>query len=91
MSVESYETIELQVSDQVAELLESRKIMHDEIRMVIHNAETKGEKLYQQGSDDFLARLRIANVTFYVKYAAAGGGTYTVQTAYSHRTELTEE
>lgn len=91
MSSEPYESIELEKTDQVTELLESRKIMDDEIRMVIHNAETKEEKLYQQESDKFLAKLRVTQVTFYVEYSPAGEGTYTVHTAYSHRTELVEE
>ncbi|MEW6616618.1 MAG: hypothetical protein AB1401_14280 [Thermodesulfobacteriota bacterium] len=91
MSSETYESIKVEKTDQVTELLEARKIMDDDIRMVIHNAETKEEKLYQQGSDKFLAKLRVADVTFYVEYSLAGEGAYTVHTAYSHRTELGEE
>lgn len=90
MDSETYEIIELKKSDEVAELLESSKILDDEIKMVINNAETKGEKLYQQDSDKLLAKLRIANATFYVKYSSAGENVYVVHEAYSHRAELVE-
>ncbi|MEW6615803.1 MAG: peptide deformylase [Thermodesulfobacteriota bacterium] len=66
------------------------EIDHLDGKLIIdkHNAETKEGKLYQQGSDKFLAKLRVADVTFYVEYSLAGDGAYTVHTAYSHRTEL---
>ncbi|MFA4916772.1 MAG: hypothetical protein WC560_08895 [Syntrophales bacterium] len=87
---ESYEAVGLKISDEVAELLESRQIMQDEIKIVINNAETKREKLYQEKADRFLAKLRISQVTFYVEYSLSGENTYVVHSAYSHRTELVE-
>lgn len=83
-----YETINLQKSDEVTHLVESRHILDEEIKMVIHNAETTGDKLYRTETDKYLAKLRIANATFYVEYSVAGERTYIVHTAYSHRTEL---
>jgi hypothetical protein len=85
---EGYETIKLQKSAQVSELLQSRHILDDEVKMVIDNAEFTGGKLYQPGSNKYLAKLRIGEVTFYVEYSVAGETTYEVHTAYSHRTEL---
>jgi hypothetical protein len=90
MSSPEYETIKLQKSEEVSEILESRHILDDEIKMVIHNAESKGEKLYQPETERFLAKLKIADVTFYVEYSLAGEKTYIVHTAYSHRAELEE-
>ena len=90
MTPEDYQAIELQKSDQVVELLESRNILDDEIQMVIHNAENTGEKLYQTENDRLLAKLRIGEVTFYAVYSPVEGKTYTVHTAYSHRTALEE-
>lgn len=85
-----YEKIELEKSDQVGELLESRHISDDEIRIVIYNAETGGEKLYQPGTDRLLAKLKIASATFYVEYSPTSEKTCVVHTAYSHRTTLEE-
>jgi len=90
MSSLEYEAIKLQKSEEVSEILESRHILDDEIKMVIHNAESKGEKLYQPETERFLAKLKIADVTFYVEYSLAGEKTYIVHTAYSHRAELEE-
>ncbi len=85
---EGYEALELQVSDEVKAILEARHILDDEVKMVIYNGETTGQKLYQTESDKLLAKLRIANVTFYVKYSCAGERIYSVHSAYCHRTEL---
>jgi hypothetical protein len=90
MSPQEYEAIKLQKSEEVSEILESRHILDDEVKMVIHNAESKGEKLYQAETERFLAKLKIADVTFYVEYSLAGERTYIVHTAYSHRAELEE-
>jgi len=87
-SPQEYAAIELQKSGEVNEVLETRHILDDEVKMVIHNAESTGEKLYQPDTNRLLAKKRIADVTFYVEYSACAEGTYAVHTAYSHRTEL---
>jgi len=91
MSSGDYQSIKLKKDSQVQEILEARKIDDDEIKMVIHNAETKGEKFYRQGTDKFLAKARIANATVNVEYAPAGENTFSVLTAYIHRAVLLEE
>jgi hypothetical protein len=90
MSYQEYEALKLQKNEEVGEILESRHILDDEVRMVIHNAESRGEKLYQPETERFLAKLRIADITFYVEYSFAGEKTYIVHTAYSHSAELEE-
>jgi glutamate synthase (NADPH/NADH) small chain len=90
MSSQEYEAIKLQKSEEVSEILESRHILDDEVKMVIRNAESRGEKLYQPETQRFLAKLKITDVTFYVEYSIAGEKTYIVHTAYSHRAELEE-
>ena len=88
MSSQAYEALELQKSEQVKELLESRHIVDEEVKMVIYHGETTGEKLYQPETNRYLAKMRIANATFYVEYSVTGKKTYEVHTAYSHRAEL---
>jgi len=86
-----YAEIELQKSDQVKELLESRHILDEEIKMVIDNAETTGKKIYQPGTNKFLAKMRIANATFYVEYSALElEKTYKIHTAYAHKAKIRE-
>ncbi len=85
-----HEGISLSKSQEVAQLLEERGIHDEEIKRVISNAETTGDKLYQQEGDRFLARLRISEATFYVEYSV-GGENYIVHSAYAHRAEMVEK
>ena len=85
-----HEKIGLNKSQEVAQLLEERGIHDEEIKRVIYNAETTGDKLYQQEGDRFLARLRISEATFYVEYSVSGEN-YIVHSAYAHRSEMVEK
>ena len=85
-----YEAVKLQKSDQVKGLLEERHILDQEVKMVIYEAETTGEKLYQPEANRYLAKKRISHATFYVEYSIAEEQTYEVHTGYSHRAELEE-
>lgn len=85
-----YETVELKMNDEVKVAMESRHILDDEVKMVIHNAESIGEKLYQPESNKCLAKLLIGEATFYAEYSAAGGNSYIVHSAYAHKTKLGE-
>ena len=88
---EEYEAVEIQKSDEVRDILEYRHVLDDEIKMVIHSAECSRKKLHQPKSDRYLAKLRIANATFYAEYSVSGKNSYIVHTAYAHRTKLEQE
>jgi hypothetical protein len=86
----SWEEIKLQVGDEVKKLLEERHISEEEVKKVIDFAETKGEKLYQQEENRYLAKSRLGEVTIYVEYSTDENG-YIVRTAYSHRSKIGKE
>lgn len=86
----SWEEIKLQVGDGVKKLLEERHISEEEVKKVIDFAETKGEKLYQQEANRYLAKSRLGEVTIYVEYSTDENG-YIVHTAYSHRSKIGKE
>jgi len=86
----SGEEIKLQVGDEVKKLLEERHISEEEVKKVIDFAETKGEKLYQQEENRYLAKSRLGEVTIYVEYSTDENG-YIVRTAYSHRSKIGKE
>jgi hypothetical protein len=65
--------LQLQMEDKIKELLEERGVKEEEIKMVIHNAETTGEKLYQPDTNKYLAKREIGEATFYVEYGGEGG------------------
>lgn len=79
--------IKLQVNDEVSKRLEERHILEDEVKQVIHHAETEGEKLYEPDANKYLAHLRIGNATFYVEYSVEPGN-YIVRSAYAHKSEI---
>jgi len=86
----SGEEIKLQVGDEVKKLLEERHISEEEVKKVIDFAASKGEKIYQQEANRYLARSRLGEVTIYVEYSTDENG-YIVHTAYSHRSKIGKE
>lgn len=88
MSSQSYEEIRIEKSPEVAEVLESRHILDDEVKMVIDNAEKTGEKLYRPEGERFLAKLRIGDLTVYVEYSPLGERAFQIHTAYAHKSEI---
>jgi hypothetical protein len=90
MSVEKGQGEVVIIKDErVAALLDARHILDQDVKQVISTAEATGEKLYQSGSERYLAKLKTANATFYVEYSPSGDG-YQVHTAYFHRSEIME-
>ncbi|MFC2003202.1 hypothetical protein ACFLV4_04585 [Chloroflexota bacterium] len=83
----SWEEIKLELSDKVKQLLEEKHILEDEVRQVINNAETEGEKLYQPDTNKYLAKLKIGKATFYVEYSIKED-SYVVSSAYAHKAEI---
>lgn len=83
----TWEEIKLRVSNEVKQLLEERHILEDEVRQVIHHAETEGDKLYLPDENKYLAKLRIGKATFYVEYSAEEG-SYIIRSAYAHKAEM---
>lgn len=83
----TWEEIKLQVSSEAKQLLEERHILEDEVRQVIHHAETEGEKLYLPDENRYLAKLKIGKATFYVEYSVEDGN-YIVRSVYAHKAEI---
>lgn len=83
----SWHKIKLDIRPEVNRYLEMRHVLEDEVKQVIFQAETTGEKLYQPDSGKFLAKLRIGKATFYVEYSQ-GTGKFIVESAYAHKSEI---
>jgi glutamate synthase (NADPH/NADH) small chain len=83
----SWEEVKLQLSDEVKQKLEDRHILEDEVKQVIHYAETEGEKLYLPDDNRYLAKLRIGKATFYAEYSIEPD-SYVVRSAYAHKSEI---
>jgi glutamate synthase (NADPH) small chain len=81
------ETIKLKISPDVAERLDRRRILTDDLKQVIVHAEAGGEKFYHSSSDRYKAAHTIYKVTFWVEYTPTSEG-YLIHNAYAHRMEV---
>jgi glutamate synthase (NADPH) small chain len=85
--MESYAKIRLHMTPDVAERLESRRILIEDVQQVIFHAEESGEKMVHPQTGHFRAAYAPHIVTFWVEYAPAKEG-YHVYNAYAHRMEV---
>ena len=81
------ETIKLVISPEVAERLDRRRILTDDLKQVILHAEAGGDKLFHPSSGRYKAAYAPYKVTFWVEYTPTGEG-YVVHNAYAHRMEV---
>ncbi len=80
----------LHISDEITALMEKRFILLSDVEKVVDHSLTCKERFYNPETLDFLARLRVENVTFWVKYEESGSDI-TVKDVYSHRMEVVED
>lgn len=84
-----YETIKLNIPAELLEKMDREYILIEEIRQVIHNAETTGYRLIDSATKHFVAHLKIGIITYWAEYLPEGGG-FKVFNAYSHRMQIVE-
>lgn len=87
---EAYETIKLAISDELNKKLDKEYILIDEVKQVIHHAQTTQNKLIDNTTKHFVAYLQLGIITCWVEYLPEGDG-YTVFNAYSHRMQIVQE
>ena len=87
VKMDDHEKIVLDISPEVQQILEDRRILISDIRKVIHHAESTGEILVHPETGHTLAAFKPCKVTFWVEYSATGSG-FTLHNAYSHRMEV---
>jgi glutamate synthase (NADPH/NADH) small chain len=79
--------IRLQMAPGVAERLEARRILTEDIQQTIAHAEASGQKLRHPATGRFRAAFRPRQVTFWVEYRPVAEG-FEVFNAYCHRMEV---
>ena len=77
----------LAISPDVAAILQSRRILEENLRRVIRHAENGGTRFCHAETGLFLGMQRLGHATFWVVYAPAEDG-YVVHNAYAHRMEV---
>ncbi|MFH0994674.1 MAG: 4Fe-4S dicluster domain-containing protein [Pseudomonadota bacterium] len=81
------EKIVLNISPEVLQILEERRILISDIQKVIHHAESAGETLFHPATGHFKAAFKPYRATFWVEYSVPGSG-FNLHNAYSHRMEI---
>jgi hypothetical protein len=85
--VEEKEPYDLIITPEVAQLMEKRMIMIEDIRGVIAHAESTGEKIVDAANGRFMASFRPVSVTYWVEYSVEEG-KIVAHNVYSHRMEV---
>jgi hypothetical protein len=85
--VNTYEQIALTMAPEVRRRIDERRILEDDIRMVIEHAERTGKKLLNSQNGQYRASLQSENVTFWVDYTPRDG-RFTVHNSYCHRMKI---
>ena len=85
--MQEYERITLITAPEVAELLEKRRILVEDVQRVIHAAEKSGSVVVHPQTGRLKASHRPFRATIWVEYSPSPDG-YVVHTAYSHRIEV---
>jgi hypothetical protein len=86
-AMQEYERITLITAPEVAELLEKRRILVEDVQRVIYEAEKSGSVVVHPQTGRLKASHRPFRATIWVEYSPAPDG-YVVHTAYSHRIEV---
>jgi Fe-S oxidoreductase len=84
---EEYEKLKLTMSPDVRKRIDSRRILEEDIRKVIFQAESTGKRMRSREAGAYLAYLQPENVTFWVEYSPDGDG-FSVLNAYCHRMKI---
>lgn len=85
-----YNAIELILSDELRERLETRLILVEDIQRVIAHAEKTGRKFTNRETGHWLASFKPNAVTYWVEYSPQGDA-FEIHNAYSHRMYVVAE
>jgi hypothetical protein len=86
-TVNTHEQIVLTMTPEVRRRIDERRILEDDIRMVIDHAEQTGKRLLNTQNGQFRASLQSENVTFWVDYTCEVD-RFTVHNSYCHRMKI---
>jgi Fe-S oxidoreductase len=87
VAMKAHQSIRLEISPEVAEQMDRRRILVEDLQKVIRHAESSGERLFHPPSGRCKAAYAPYKVTFWVEYTAVRDG-YVVHNAYTHRMEV---
>jgi len=90
MNLEKQTGLNLIIPENVRLLMEDRYILLEDMERVIDNSQKSGERFFNPEDRNFLARLRLDNITYWVRYEEKDDKIL-INSIYSHRMEIVEE
>lgn len=87
---QAYEEINIIISEELKQKLDLEFILLEEIKQVVHHAETTGFKVIDKRSGSFTAHLQVGIITYWAEYFSESDG-YHIMNAYCHRMQIVEE
>jgi hypothetical protein len=82
--------IEVIISQELKEKLNSKYILEADIYTVIDTCEQSGNKLFNPNSETFTGYLQIGKMTYWVEYRARQEREFELVNAYCHRMKIEE-
>ncbi len=76
---------ELNYTPEARRMMDERMILTDDVIAVIDDVRKTGECVFDEESGLFIARKRVGNATFWLKFSREGDARYLVHRAWSHR------
>ena len=76
---------ELNYTDEARRMMDERMILTDDVIAVLEDFRKTGEAVLDAEDGLLVARRRVGNATFWVKFARESDDSFTVHRAYSHR------
>jgi len=87
LQMEPHEGILLKMEAEVRDRLDRRRILDDDIKRVIHHAQTTAQRLYHPETGHYKASFKPYKTTFWIEYTPRREG-YEIHNAYAHRMEV---
>lgn len=76
---------ELNYTQEALEMMDDRMILKSDVIAVMNDVRQTGEAILDSETGLMIARSRLGNATFWVKFTREGDNSYLVHSAYSHR------
>ena len=75
----------LEFTPEARQMMDERMILVEDVIAVLDEARRSGEVIFDSESGLLIARRRVGNATFWVKFARPEDACYLVHRAWSHR------
>lgn len=90
MKLRKENSLNLIIPARVWKIMDDRYILLEDVQKVVEHSQSSGERFFNIKNSNYLASLRIENVTYWVRYEETKDGIL-VHSVYSHRMEVAKE